>query len=113
MADAPYTGDKRKCFVYIDDKGEWAGPFSAAQIVDQIKAGAITWMTPIWDQLREAGMIGAWLPAWQALGIPADPNSPVTILWASPMGPGNRDVWQLRPAVDPTKIASKKKPETQ
>lgn len=93
MADAPYTDDKRKCFLYVDDKGQWIGPFSAAQIVDQIKAGTITWMTPIWDQLREAGMNGTWLPAWYALGIPAEPS-------------GHRDVWKLKPAVDLTKIAS-------
>ncbi len=99
MADVPYTNDKRKCFLYVDDKGKWAGPFSAAQIVDQIKAGTITWMTPIWDQLREAGMIGAWLPAWRALGIPREP--------------GDHDAWNMKPAADLTKIASRTRPETQ
>jgi hypothetical protein len=67
--------DERKRFFYVTDKGEWTARLTRKELLAQIKAGIINMKTPVWDDVRAAGMDSRHFPAWVALGFARKPSS--------------------------------------
>ncbi|MCE9613050.1 MAG: DUF4339 domain-containing protein [Lentisphaerae bacterium] len=62
-------------YYYRDAQRKTQGPLTRQQLAQLILDGKATIHTQVWDVALDHGGLGAWQPAWLALGYPREPGT--------------------------------------